>query len=328
MPIATDELSKNAMGGTEMMKYGLQDRIAPNLLDHFHITASRYRGESPGKIELYWLHDLPGDPETAHLANGGWNKFEKLIFVSNWQMQAYQQFYGFPWHKALVLQNAIDPIELDYNYEKDYPSTSGKAKDKFKIIYNTTPHRGLEILVPVFEKLVERYPNAELDVFSSFKAYGWEERDEPYKELFQRCKDHPKINYHGYQPNDVVRKALAEAHIQAYPSIWQETSCMALMEAMSAGCLCIHPNYAALYETAANWTSMYQWVQDRRDHSNVLYTQLASGIENYWSEATQSRLGGQKAYADVFYSWQYRTQQWNALLANILREKGIAFETA
>lgn len=312
MPIATDELSKNAMGGTEMMKYGLQDRIDQNILQHFHITASRFRGPEPGKIELYWLHDLPGDPESNHLANGGWNQFERLIFVSNWQFQGYQQHYGLPWYKCLVLQNAIEPIP----YKE-------KSKDKIKIIYNTTPHRGLEILVPVFEKLCERYDNIELDVFSSFKAYGWEERDKPYEELFQRCKDHPKINYHGYQPNDVVRSALQEAHIQAYPSIWLETSCMALMEAMSAGCLCIHPNYGALPETAANWTWMYQWAQDKRDHAHMLYNHLAAGIENYWTEGVQTRLGGQKSYADVFYSWQYRRQQWDTFLRGILQDKGI-----
>jgi UDP-glucose:(glucosyl)LPS alpha-1,2-glucosyltransferase len=313
MPIATDELSKNAMGGTEMMKYGLQDRINPALLEHFHITASRYRGPAEGnKIELYWLHDLPGDPESEHLANGGWNKFEKLIFVSNWQFQAYQQYFGLPWYKCVVLQNAIEPIPF-----------KEKSKDKIKIIYNTTPHRGLEIIVPVFEKLAERYDNIELDVFSSFKAYGWEERDEPYKELFERCKTHPKINYHGYQPNDIVRNALAEAHIQAYPSIWLETSCMSLMEAMSAGCLCIHPNYGALPETSANWTWMYQWTQDKRDHANAMLNHLAAGIENYWSDGVQTRLGGQKSYADVFYSWQYRKQQWDAFLTGILQDKNI-----
>jgi hypothetical protein len=101
---------------------------------------------------------------------------------------------------------------------------------------------------------------------------------------------------------------------------------MALMEAMSAGCLCVHPNYGALYETAANWTWMYQWTQDKRDHANILYNHLASGIENYWSESVQTRLGGQKSYADVFYSWEYRKHQWNALLGGILQDKGVSIE--
>lgn len=312
--VPTIDVSSNANGGTEMMSKKLSSIIDESVKQHFQIWPSRYRPDSVdnNKLQLYWLHDLPGDPESAHLANGGWNKFEKLIFVSNWQFQQYQAFYGLPWHKSIVLQNAIDPIVPE-----------DKSKDKFKIIYNTTPHRGLEILVPVFEKLAEKHPNVELDVFSSFKAYGWEERDKPYEELFQRCKDHPKINYHGYQPNNVVRKALAEAHIQAYPSIWQETSCMSLMEAMSAGCLCIHPNYAALYETSANWTWMYQWTEAKRDHASVLYTHLSTALETYWTEGVQSRLAGQKAYADVFYSWQFRKQQWEALLTGILNTKGI-----
>lgn len=320
---ATDELSANANGGTELMKRNLEAQLDPELLKHFHITASRYRGGDPDKINLYWLHDLPGDPESAHLANGGWNQFEKLIFVSNWQFQAYQQHFGIPWHKCIVLQNAIDPIATPYNYEKDYPATSGKSKDKIKLIYNTTPHRGLELLVPVFEALASKYEHVELDVFSSFKAYGWEQRDEPYKELFDRCKAHPKINYHGYQPNDVVRQALAEAHIQAYPSIWLETSCIALMEAMSAGCLCVHPNYGALPETAANWTWMYQWNQSPRDHAQVLFGYLDNAIANYWTEAVQSRLAGQKSYADVFYGWELRKHQWEAVLSGILYEKKI-----
>lgn len=317
MPFANDELSKNANGGTEMMKRGLESRLDPNLLDHFHITASRFRGTMPGKIELYWLHDLPPDPESAHLANGGWNQFEKLVFVSNWQFQAYQQHFGLPWYKCQVIQNAIDPIPV-----------VEKSKEKIKIIYNTTPHRGLDILVPVFEKLCERYDNIELDVFSSFKAYGWEERDKPFEELFERCKQHPKINYHGYQPNEVVREALANAHIHAYPSTWLETSCIALMEAMSARCLCIHPNYGALPETAANWTWMYQWTQDKRDHAKIMYQYLSMAIENYWTESVQSRLDGQKTYADVFYDWKYRQHQWEAMLTEILHNKNIPYNPA
>jgi UDP-glucose:(glucosyl)LPS alpha-1,2-glucosyltransferase len=316
MPFAEDELSKNAHGGTELMKAGLAQRIDPALLEKFYITASRYRGSQPGLLDLYWLHDLPEDPESHHIANGGWNKFEKMVFVSNWQMQQYQMAYGFPWYKAVVIQNAIEPIPA-----------KPKSKDKIKLIYHTTPHRGLEILVPVFAKLAEKYKHIELDVYSSFSAYGWSERDKPYEELFQFCKDHPQINYHGFQSNDVIREALQEAHIYAYPCIWKETSCISLMEAMSAGCLCIHPNYSALYETAANWTWMYQWTEDRREHAQQLYSHLTSAIEMYWDEGVQTRLSGQKTYADVFYGWEYRRHQWNNLLESVLSEKGVKIDS-
>ena len=309
MSLSTDELSKNAMGGTELMKHALIQKMDPELMKNFHITASRYRGphEDGDRVELYWLHDLPGDPESAHLANGGWNKFEKLIFVSNWQFQWYQRHYGMPWHKCVVLQNAIEPI------------TPNKQKDgKIRLIYHTTPHRGLELLLPVFDALCKKYDNIELDVFSSFNAYGWPERDQPYEPLFEFARNHPKINYHGYQPNEVIRDALAKADIYAYPSIWQETSCISMMEAMSAGCEIVHPNLAALSETAANWTAMYQWIEDKRDHAQLFYSVLDSAIANLHTEGTQSRLHSMKSYADIFYSWTLRELQWEHFLKGML----------
>lgn len=310
MPIATDELSKNSMGGTERMKYGLQERIDPEILDKFQIICSRVREIDPKLIPIYWLHDLPEDPESEHLRAGGWNKFEKNVFVSNWQMQAYIKHFNMPWYKSRVIQNAIEPIPF-----------VNKSVDKIKLIYHTTPHRGLNILVPVFIKLAEKYDNIELDVFSSFEIYGWKQRDEPFEALFDLCRNHPKINYHGFQPNAVVRKALQEAHIFAYPSIWLETSCIALMEAMSAGCLCVHPNYGALPETSAGFTWMYQYREDVRDHMVIMYSMLDKAISSVLDEDIQLSLQTTKSYIDTFYSWERRTQEWDNFLKSILREK-------
>jgi len=310
MPIAVDELSKNSMGGTERMKYGLQDRISPEILDKFQIICSRVREIDPKLIPIYWLHDLPEDPESEHLKSGGWNKFEKNVFVSNWQMQSYIKHFNMPWHKSLVIQNAIEPIPL-----------VKKSVDKIKLIYHTTPHRGLNLLVPVFIKLAEKYDNIELDVFSSFEIYGWKQRDEPFEALFDLCRNHPKINYHGFQPNDVVRKALQESHIFAYPSIWLETSCIALMEAMSAGCLCVHPNYGALPETSAGFNWMYQYREDLRDHMVVFYSILDKAIASVLHEEVQISLETTKSYIDTFYNWNRRIEEWDNFLKSILREK-------
>lgn len=307
MPITTDELSQAAMGGTERMKYALAEKLDPSLLNQFQIICSRVREVRDDLIPIYWLHDLPGDPESAHLKNGGWRRFKKLVFVSNWQMQQYLQYYDIPWSAACVLKNAIEPI-----------ARVDKTSDKIRLIYHTTPHRGLALLVPVFIALAEKYNNIQLDVFSSFKIYGWEQRDLPYAQLFQQCRDHPQINYHGFQENKTVRAALQQAHIFAYPNIWPETSCIALMEAMSAGCLCIHPNYAALHETAANFTWMYQYHEDAQMHMHTMYQALDGAIQKILHPDTQHSLMTMRNYVAQFYSWDRRIVEWTNFLENIL----------
>jgi hypothetical protein len=169
------------------------------------------------------------------------------------------------------------------------------------------------------KKLAEKYDNIELDVFSSFKLYGWEERDKQFASVIERCKEHPKINYHGSQPNEVVRAAIAKSHIFAYPSIWQETSCICAMEAMSAGNLIVTSNLAALPETTAGYAMMYQYHEDLNQHANRFYGQLDNAI-NAWfgaGEPLARHLMEQKHYADTMYSWQRRAAEWNQLLRSL-----------
>ena len=311
MPLTKDSQSTNAMGGTERMKFGLVDRIDSKLLDNFQIFVSRTEEQyDETKIRIFWAHDLPGDPASEHLRNGGWKNYHRLVFVSNWQMQGYIERYDIPWSKCIVLQNAIEPCE---DVEKQNDGT-------IRLAYWATPHRGLNILVPVFNRLCEKYDNIELDVYSSFKLYGWDKKDEPYKPLFDACEAHPKINYHGTVSNDVLRENLKNTHIMAYPSTWLETSCICLMEAMSSGLLCVHPNYGALPETAANWTNMYQWHEDQNEHASHFYAALDASIESFWNDGVQSRIASQRSYANVFYGWPLREFQWEQFLISLLDE--------
>ena len=289
----------------------LKDSLPSELLDNFQIIPTRLTEElDESKIRIAYIHDLANDPQLAYLDNGGWRKFHLLVFVSNWQMQSFIGRYQIPWERCLVIQNAIVPIDVDLDK---------KPTDKVRLIYTPTPHRGLNILLPVFEKLLEVYPDLELDVFSSFKLYGWEQRDDQFKSLFEKCENHPNINYHGSQSNEVVREALKNAHIFAYPSKWQETSCLCLIEAMSAGLICVHSNLGALYETAANFSYMYQFTEDENRHAQIFYSALRMGIENLKNDVNIGlRIKHQKVYADQVYNWNARKDQWNALLNSML----------
>jgi len=297
-------------GGTEQMYEGLVKRLDPDLLKQFNIICSRVRAVDTSKRNILWLHDTWDDPESQHLKEkSSLDRFESLVFVSHYQQSTFNMGLGVPYSKGVVLQNAIVPIEAHE-----------KPKGKLNLIYHTTPHRGLELLVPVAEFLATKGYEFTLDVYSSFKIYGWEQRDEPYKQLFERCMKHPNINYHGYQPNEVVREALKKAHIYAYPNVWPETSAISVIEAMSAGCAVVCPNFAALPETCANFGVMYGWHESANEHANRFAGVLSMVINDYWEQSVQNKLKFQKMYFDTNYNWDVRANQWSGFLQSLLQK--------
>jgi len=307
--IQNDGSVKGAMGGTEMMRDGLLKRIDPQLLQDFNILHSRVRDIDPNKKNILVLHDTCNDPEVQHLRDQeSRKKFTKLVFVSNYQFQTYHLAHGISYGESVVLRNAIEPIE---DCEKIDDGV-------IRLIYHTTPHRGLELLIPVYESLYNKYGDKiHLDVFSSFNIYGWPQRDEPYQDLFNKCKEHSGITYHGYVTNEIVREYLKQAHIFAYPNIWPETSCISAIEAMSAGCAVICPNYAALPETCGNFSLMYQFHEDPNIHANRFVRLLDAVIDSYWEEGHKSKLLFQKTWVDNFYSWKARIPEWENLLRSL-----------
>jgi UDP-glucose:(glucosyl)LPS alpha-1,2-glucosyltransferase len=295
-----------SQGGTEQMLAGLRQRVSADLLDKFNIICSRVRDDnvSTTKKNILWLHDTWDDPESQHLKDPkSLARFEKLVFVSNYQQATYNLALNVPYHKGVVLQNAIVPIE-----------PHEKPKGKINLIYHTTPHRGLELLIPVCEFLAARGLDFHLDVYSSFGIYGWPARDEPYLPLFEKINNHPNMTYHGWQPNSVIREALKKAHVYAYPNIWPETSAISVLEAMSAGCNVICPNFQVLPETCANFAVMYNWDEDNNRHANNFAGILNMVVSDYWADFNQQRLGFQKPYFDTFYNWDMRARQWEDFL--------------
>ena len=261
--IIETEQSQNSMGGTEMMRKRVLDNVSSDILKNFAIHFSRPREMYTDVKSILYCHDLAEDPENRILQNGGWENFDHFVFVTAWQRDQYIAYYNIPYSRCSVIPNAV---------EKPYNPNLDKDADEIRLIYHTTPHRGLELLYPIVDALSKDYPKIHLDVYSSFAIYGWVERDDPYVELFTKIHAHPNMTYHGSVPNERVLAALDKAHIFLYPNIWKETSCIALIEAIKSGVLCIHPNYGGLTETAANATITYDWHEDPNVHANRAFS--------------------------------------------------------
>jgi UDP-glucose:(glucosyl)LPS alpha-1,2-glucosyltransferase len=302
-------LAENSLGGTELVTMELFRRLPDEYKEKFQFVVSRVNKLDENKPKLYWLHDLALDPAHSLLTQpGGINLFEKLIFVSHWQMQQFNTHLKIPYSKGVVLKNAIDPIE---KHQKRHDG-------KLNLIYASTPQRGLDVLLYALDML-ER-DDWHLDVYSSFKLYGWEANDEPYKPLFEKIKEHPNMTYHGTQPYETVREAYKNAHILTYPSTWQETSCRVAMEAMSAGCAVVTSNWGALPETCGEFAYMYQYSEDKVEHAERFADALENVMDDYDSESMKKNLDLQVEYSHTNYSWDKRIGQWTDFLDNLIYE--------
>ena len=306
--IVESELSANSKGGTEMMRQRLVDSVDKELLEKAAVHLSRPRELYEDVPNILWCHDLAEDPENKILRDGGWSLFDWFVFVSAWQRDQYIVRYGIPYSKCSVIHNAV---ETEYKPKE-------KDMETVRFIYHTTPHRGLELLVPIFDALAKQFDNIHLDVYSSFDIYGWPQRDEAYSGLFKTIEAHPNMTYHGAKSNEEVLEALDKSHIFLYSNIWKETSCIALIEAIKSQVICIHPNYGALPETAQNATIMYDWTENTQDHANYAFSVARSLLQQI--QQNPAYFNG-FTYSDRFNLARNNIQSfqvmWNTLLRNI-----------
>ena len=310
-----NEVSKKANGGTEIAKRKLAQIIDPELLSHFQIISSRVRELDPTKIRIFWAHDLAEDPESNKFKDQTFrDSIHKNVFISDWQYQRYQLIHGIGYNtNSIVLESGIEPAPENVFDMKD--------KKKIRIVYTSTPQRGLELLIPCFSKLCEFHDDIHLDVFSSFKIYGWDQADEQFEPLYEQIRNHPQMTYHGFVPNEELKAYLNTADIFAYPSIWLETSCRAMLEAMSAGLVCVHPNFGALPETSGGLNIMYQGdFNDKNKHAGLFARHLAAAINFVRNGDHQSMIKYNKLFVDSRYNIDRIKNQWELMLNDMLQQ--------
>lgn len=310
-----DESSTEVMkpaGGTEILLAGLKKHTNISQHEDINIVLSNpyMRNLKYTKKNLLWQHLAHSDEslKPGYLDPAFMNAIDSFVYVSNWQHEKYRWIFRIPLENTYVIKNAIEPIEF-----------KPKPKDgKLKLIYTSAPFRGLDMLLPAFEML--NRDDVELDVYSSAKMYGTgyeAHTNGVYEEHFEIARNMKNVNYMGYATNDVIKKALQDAHIFAYPSTFEETCCLAMVEAGAAGCRMVTTNLGALYETGSEYARLMPMQAVPETFIPAYAKALNEEIDNYWSLSTQSKLQEQSDFYNHFYSWEKRAVEWNILFEKI-----------
>lgn len=323
-----DELSKNAKGGTELMKEKINTFLTealPEQWNKINIHASRVRRFDENVPSVFYMHDLPNDTESSHLGFDGGERFKSLVFVSQWQQQVYNNHFKIsPNVEQVVIPNGIKIFETEEelaDIENKWKNILEDDTSPINLIYHTTPHRGLDILCWWLQNGFNNLPEEiqkriHVDVFSSFSIYGWNEKDAEFEGLFNALKSLPMVTYHGAVSNEEVRKYISKAHIFAYPSKWSETFCIAAVEAMSAQCRVATTNLSALPEVTGGLENLSPFMINDINKTAMYWGNM---LENLILSITKSnntydvtRL--QKTRVDYIYNWENLKWHWKALV--------------
>mgnify|MGYP001235524877 CR=1 FL=1 len=305
------------IGGTELQYNQLFKYVDNKLLNNFQITTSVPEKEplSKDKINILWEQNSYDQPNIAPWMKDKSNhdKYDYYVFNSHWCVEKYRMAFDLPQHKCIVIKNAIE------NFPKIKPYKKG---NKIKLIYSSTPWRGLNVLLGAMQLI--KNPLIELDVYSSTQIYGQnfkEKNDDLYKPLYDQAKILSNVNYKGFVSNEEICKNINNYQIFAYPNIWEETSCISAIEAMSAGLHCIVTNYGALYETCSEWPTYIQYNKNYKNLAEHFAYAIEGIADLLHSKGMKEMNKSQQTFYKKFYSWENRKNEWTQFLQGVLDAK-------
>ena len=294
---------KDSFGGSEsqlrlLLKY-LPDESFKDI--NLILNSTNHDLIEKDKINILWMHHFVNQKEAENLGSKDFvNKLDWIVYNSNWNLEQHTKYFHVPQNKCVVIRNAIEKISFEE-----------KPSDKISLIYHTTPWRGLKILLKVFKNL--NLENVELNVCSSTIIYGKKFDSligKTYEGLFNECKNTKNVNYFGFLKNEKIIEQLKKMHIFAHPSIWPETSCIAAIESMAAGCEVVTTNLGALNETCSPFGKIINFEKKPEDLEIKYSKALLDSIKNFWSDKTQAKLKLQRETINSKYSWDIRAIEW------------------
>lgn len=273
---------------------------------------------------VLWQHHAHNQPYVACLADpavrGAWDGFALL---SDWQARRFRQHFGLVQDRIGIMRNGLTPAFA--NLFGDGPILAHKPWPPV-LAYTSTPFRGLDRLIEAFPLVRAAIPGTRLKVFSSMKVYDITrmpedpDGDEGFRDLYARCRATEGVEYVGSLSQPELARQMREVTCLAYPNTFAETSCIAALEAMAAGCQVVTSAQAALPETTAG----YAWLLpvdpvDAHRHAQGFAQGLIEALLSLRADPGAERfLRAQVNWVNATAPWEQRAREWTVWLSWLL----------
>lgn len=280
------------------------------------------------RVKLLWVHDIHVGANTPQMERWLY-RFDRVLCLSKWHRDFFLKTY--PWldgGRVLVTRNGINEDRFpacpdcgSFDSCENECLGRGRIWDKpNRLIFSSSPNRGLDVLLMLFPAIRAQVPDAELHIYYGFDCWeAFARRGNNTQELAvideykRRINDAVRaggVTFHGRVNQRELADAFMRSKVWSYPTNFNETSCCGAMEAQAAGCVPVCPPLAALAETVKHGVFV-----EGGDAFVAACVRLLKDEEYRLSFAEPGR-----KYALANLTWRGLAEEWERMFRSIERE--------
>lgn len=181
-----------------------------------------------------WCHDLVTPSVEAQ------HNFDKILCLSKFHKDYVMAKQSVPSDKIIITDNGIDPEK--FKFER-------KTKNPNKLVWMSSPDRGLEQAILVCDELLKEFPDLELHVYyglDNLYKYGLADMANKLKDMMA-YRDY--VKYHGFTEQKKMYKEVSNAVVWCHPCNFIETNCITAKEMLALGIYPVTRSLGALKNT-------------------------------------------------------------------------------
>lgn len=251
-----------------------------------------------------WLEDVAG---AEGLTPERMENISFICTVSNWHTENMLEVY--PWLDEGRIVTSRNGITLDYFKGDD------AVHREPRLLYTSSPDRGLDILLEVWPEIKRRVPEA---TFVHCYSRWWDQVAEVnsdsarHRDRVVEMSKQDGVTKIPSQGQADLAKLMRSSQVWANPGYWTlggqkfyETNCISVQEAQAAGCVCVGAAWGALGEMNVTGISIDGHPMEE-DFREKLVDAIVMGLTNPEAQAAAA-LEGPEAMKDR--GWEAPTAQ-------------------
>lgn len=181
-----------------------------------------------------WCHDLV-TPTVERVQN-----FDHLLCLSPFHKNYVQGKQGVSREKIVITRNGITPSKFDFERKEKNPN---------KLVWLSSPDRGLDRAMLVCDEVRQVFPDIELHVYyglDNLYKYGMHELAQKLQGMMD---ERAYVKYHGFTEQKKMAKEISDAVVWIHPCNFIETFCITALEALALGIFPVTRKLGALANT-------------------------------------------------------------------------------